>query len=254
MKKIKFLALLVSIFLFSSCQNTLQKCYAFVNAYNNTASQIQNQYIYSTNAKLQEDKVPKEHIIDIELDYNLKKKEIEENFGLTSLPKILSLKMIEDPQVLDLIDDDVSIVLRFRSLDNFIVEKIILDKNNIQKLTEEKNSLGYKDSPNNTSNQEINEVLTVLNKSLPTDLEEGLSKLLRIEIDKDNNFVYVVEITETYKELIKSDEAKAFIKDKLQNDKRVKNLIKLKTEFNLNQVIYRFQDKKGKKVYDFPIY
>ena len=253
MRKIKLLSLFMTILLCVSCQNTLQKCYAFVNAYNNSASQFQNQYIYSTNARLEEDKVPKEHIITIDLDYNLKKKEIEENFGMASLPKILSLKMIEDAQVLDLIEDDVSIVLRFRSLDNFIVEKVILDKKNIEKLTTEKNNLGLSNNTTNNVNQELNEVITILNKNLPIDLEEGMSKLLKIEIDKDNNFVYVVEITEAYKDLLKSDEAKAFMKEKLQNDERTKKLIALKTEFNLNQVLYRFQEKNGKKVYDFSI-
>ncbi|MFC4816825.1 MULTISPECIES: hypothetical protein [unclassified Flavobacterium] len=246
-KKLLTLVLTATL-LVAGCKNKIQKGYDFVREYNEAAYMFKNDLIYRTEAKIQGERALEEIIIDIDFDLNLKKEECKEDIGAKMLPKTISSALVMD-QAGDLIKDGATVNLTFRSLDNFILEKIKLDKAMMDKLLAENKGLENSEISFGTSkNAELQKILGAINSSLPLENEQDHTKLLKMELDKGNSLVCITEVPDEFATMLRDPETVAFLKENMLRDEKVKKLLEMKKTYNISKVIYRYQNTKRKTI------
>ncbi|MCL9805408.1 hypothetical protein NAT51_07735 [Flavobacterium amniphilum] len=248
LKKIIFL--LLSLSLFTACKNRVQKSYEFINEYNDAAPLLKSNLIYRTTAKIIGEKILEEVIIEIDYDLNLKKADCETNVGVKMLPKTISYALIQD-EAGDLINEGAVINLTFRSLDNYILNKITLDKKKMNQLLSE-NQTHVSDDYDFSSgkNPELVKILANLNRSLPIENETDKTKLLKLKLDRYNNIICITEAPEDFAQALKNPGTISYLKETVQRSNNGKIFENLKESYGVSKIIYRYQNSKGELLGD----
>lgn len=251
MKHFSYLVCLLFLLLFG-CQTDVQKSYEFVERYNNSASYFQNSLIYGTSAKINKDKISKGEIsIEIDIDLKLKKEESENDLGVKMLPKAIANLLLEE-DIKDVIEDGGKIELTFRSFDNFIVDQLTIDQKSLTELTSENNSLQnskYQGVP--PKNEELVAIIALLNRSLPVENADK-TKILKFSLE-NNSLVCKVEIPDDIVTIMKNDAAKNLIKENILREGRLKDILRQKSKYGIDKIIYKYQDPRGKFISEISI-
>lgn len=246
----KFLPILLILFLFTACKNRVQKSYEFINEYNNAAPLLKSNLIYRSEAKIIGERILEEIIIEIDYDLNLKKIDCETNIAAKMLPKNICFALIQD-QAGELINEGAIINLTFRSLDNYILDKIKLDKNLMtQLLSQNQTHVTYEYNFGSNKNSDLIKKLSYLNENLPVENNEFNIKLLNLKLDKYNNVICITEVSVDFAKSLKNPETKSYLKEILLKNEKDQILMQLKEMQGISKIIYRCQNSKGELIDD----
>ncbi|WP_395054318.1 hypothetical protein [Flavobacterium sp.] len=240
--KISFVIILQILLV--GCKNTLQKSHEFVNSYNLSAPMLTNQIITSTTAK-----VLPENIIEIRFETSLEQNEENKNSYTTIFPSMITNLFTKDETIKDLIDEGISFKVGFYASNNSKFSELTVDKTKIAEfeksmISESKTvSADY----NSKVSPELNQMLVVMNKSLPIVNKDG-TKILKIKISDNNELIYIVEIPEEYVQILKTENAKNMMKDEIKRGTDFKKIMSSVQSLNINKIKYIYQDTKGLKV------
>lgn len=242
-KKI-FTLVIIASFL-TSCENEIQKSYAFIKEYNNAAPLLKNHLIYRTEAKIIGERVLDEIIIEIGYDLNLKKVDCETNSGVKLLPKSLYQALLKSDAG-NLINNGAKINITFRSLDNYILLKETIDKRKMnQLLAQHQKQPNEKYDFSSGKNPIVIQILANINKSLPIENEDDQTKLIKLDMDEDSNIICQTEIPASFTKHFKSPESIAQLKETIFKRKNDQILLRIKESYNIEKIIYRYQNAQG---------
>jgi hypothetical protein len=246
----KIIPLLLLTLLFTACKNRVQKSYEFIKEYNEAAPLFKSNLIYRTQAKIIGEKILEEVIIEIDYDLNLKKIDCETNVGAKMLPKTISHALIQD-EAGELINEGAVINLTFRSLDNYILNKITLDKKKMgELLSENKTHINDEYDFSSGKNPELVKILETLNRSLPIENEDDKTKLLKLKLDKYNNIICITEAPAEFAEALKNPGTQSYLRETVLRGENGQIFAKLKETYGVSKIIYRYQNAKGELLGD----
>ncbi|MDI9311243.1 MAG: hypothetical protein QM535_13590 [Limnohabitans sp.] len=238
----KLVSLFALVLLLTSCQNTVQKSIEFVEKYNNLTNNLQNTMLLKSNAKLIDEKVPKEFIIDINYDISLTKKEYTENLYKDILPKEVK-NLFQEEIVSDLIKSGAKINLIFHSFDNYTVENILLDNNKISEIIKDSNNKTVL----NTKQKDLQKLLDVINSKFPSEITKFDAKIVKLELGEWNNVNCYIEVK---KNLTKEEEVD--LRDKILENENIISFLETedKEKLEVASLTFKYHTPDGKKVYE----
>ena len=245
LKKSAIIAVIVLFQLVAvSCKNKQQKANEFVGSYNLSAPMITNHVVTSTSAKL----LPNN---DIEikfytaLEYNEGNKEMFAQL----MPNMMTDLFVKDATAGDLLDEGVKFNIFFYSSDGQEFTALELDKKKKDELlnpsaAKKTEAVGM----NSNLSPQMREMLVMLNKSLPIENKAEGTKIVKIDIDKDNVLVYNVEVHDSLSDLLKDDASKSLMKEGIMRSNDYRTLMNGVKRLGVSKIKYQYQDSKGKKI------
>lgn len=236
----KIFFLILPLLLITSCKNKVQKSYEFIKEYNNAAPLLKSNLIYRTEAKIIGERILEEIIIEIDYDLNLKRVDCENNIEAKMLPRSIYYALIKS-EAGELINNGAIINLTFRSLDNYILSKITIDKEMMTQLlsqnqTHINNDLDFSSG----KNPELIKILAKLNKRLPIQYETDRTKLLKLKLDKYNNIICITQVPDDF---IRTERTKSHLR---RENEQI--LMTIKETYGVSKIIYRYQNSNGKLI------
>lgn len=241
----RIFTLFTLLVLLTACENKVQKGYEFIKEYNNAAPLVKNNLIYRTEAKIIGERILDEIIIEIDYDLNLKRADCETDVGVRMLPKSIYHALIKS-EAGKLINQGATFNLTFRSLDNYILHKKTIDKKLMLELqSENQTHLIDEFDFSYGKNPDLIKVLANINRSLPIEDENDQTKLIKLNLDKFNNIICITEVPDNSVEKFKSPEMVSDLKEIISKRKNDQILNKIKETYNLEKIIYRYQNAKG---------
>lgn len=249
-KKITQIACTLAITLFLiSCRDTKQKIQAYVNTFNNSSELFKSDIISGAAAKafLNEKKV------EIKIDTNLEPNPSMKSIYAQMLPGLMGEMLGKDHASMDLIEEGVLFEIYFLANDASVLAESKVDSKELKKILSIKKSepKGIKDilNPESSADSELQQMLTVMNRSMPIVNEDG-TKIIKIEVNKENQVVYKIEVPKQYASVLKGEGAKAIMKESILRSSDLKTIIGSIKRYGISTIKYEYIDDKGKPVND----
>lgn len=251
MKKLyfKITILLFSVLLLISCRNTQSEMAKFVIMYNNTSSYIVNDVIRATKA---ETVSPTE--IKITIDTRISD-DMQSEMTEKSFPALISSVLLKEKISSDLLDEGVNFKVNITDVNYTNITTVDINKNTIKNFT-------ASDVSSNTSaistvesdvNSELNEMLAILNKSLPIEDKASGFKIMKIEAGNDQDIIYYVQVPNEIAEVLKIEGADNLMKDEVLRNPELKQILQKANQYNINKLKYRMTNNKGEKLKEIVI-
>ena len=116
-----------------SCKNTKQKLQEYVVSYNKTAVNFKAENVTLTTARgyINDNK------IELRFETNLKQNDVNKAAAANSFPKLLKEMINKDQKFKELLEEGVQFDTYFLANDNTVLEKKILNKEELPKLLKE---------------------------------------------------------------------------------------------------------------------
>jgi len=151
----------------------------------------------------------------------------------------LLVKIIKkDPKNMILLDKGVNFKIKLTGKDGKTITEEILNKSNI--------SAAKPDSDLNEKHNHLNQLLEMSNSNLPVvDSLTGI-KIVKVALGSNDDVIYTAEVPDKMKELVKTSENKAVIRQNMSKDKQFGKMVSELKNFDINSVKYQYRDKNGK--------
>jgi hypothetical protein len=228
-----------------SCKNTPQKIQEYVIAYNNSASSLTTDLITATSAEafLNEKK------IEIKIETTLEQNKNNRMIYSQTMPAIFAEMIKKEKSSMELIDEGVKFKMFFLAQDYTVITELEVDKAMLDELLK-KNKINPTENigPSKSSlNSELQEVIALMNVNMPIKNEDG-TKVLKIEINKENELVYQIETPDDFAKLLKKEGAAEIVKEGILRDGGLQNIFKAVKNYGISTIKYEYQDTNGKVI------
>lgn len=129
----RFLFAIIIVMMLVSCKNTKQKLQEYVVSYNVAAKSFKSENVTLTTARgyINDDK------IELRFETNLEQNEQNKLEAQKDFPKLLKTMINKDQNLKELIDEGVQFDAYFLANDNTVLEKRILNKEELPELMKE---------------------------------------------------------------------------------------------------------------------
>lgn len=234
------------LFLMVSCQNTQQKMQSYVNTYNNSAALFNDNIITSTKAKALLEK----NKIEIRIDTNLEQNETNKTLYSQLFPGILAQMLTKEADSKELIEEGVIFDVYFLAKDYSELAQLEVDKKELAKLLKggiDLTEAEKAEASKSGVNSQMQEMLILMNRNLPITNADG-SKILKIEVNGQNELLYKIELPKEFAEVLKGESSKALIKDELLRTANLKTVFGSVKKYGVTKIVYNYTDDKGKAV------
>ncbi|WP_426485832.1 hypothetical protein [Flavobacterium sp. 2] len=227
----------------SGCRDTKQKTQAFVNAYNNSASNFSNEIITSTKAKAFLDQKKVEINVETTLEQNENNKAV---YGQL-FPVFLKQMLSTDKDVKELVEEGVVFQVDFLANDNTSIAEFKIDQKELAALIKNNASKPEVAVGPSTSNgsPELQEILVMMNKSMPVKNADG-SKIVKIYLNNENQLVYQVEMPEDVLKLLENKAANSLVKESILREGQVQKVVRSLLPYGIKDLKYEYLNAKGK--------
>ncbi|MFM2213526.1 MAG: hypothetical protein RL427_789 [Bacteroidota bacterium] len=226
------------------CKNKQQKANDFVTSYNLSAPMITNSIIASTKAKLL-DNSDIEIKFNTNLEYNDGNKEMFAQF----LPNLMNSVFTKEQSSSDLLDEGVKFTFYFYAVSGVELNSFVVDKQTLQKFlkpTVKDAAAATLGSHANLSPQ-LQEMLVVMNKSLPIENKAEGTKITKIDI-VGKELIYTVEVKNDIVPMLKQEGAASLLKEGILRDNNYSVLLSGIRRFGVSVIRYQYLDSKGTKI------
>jgi len=242
----KKIACLVVFVLFTiGCKNTHDKIKDLVTNYNRSSHLIQSELLINTTAEaLPNNKIKLVFETSLTADSETKAMYAQ------VFPSLLVNLIESDPSSLELVNEGVVFEVVFLSNAKTELVAMTIDKKKleeIKKTATKKSDTQPKLSANNLSPQ-LNEMLEMLNRNLPFEDKSTGTKIMKIDINTQNELIYLIEVPEKMGLLLEGDEAQLMLKEQIQRGPDIKKIFGAVNTYGITKIIYSYKDTKGKAI------
>lgn len=238
---IKISVLILFQLLMVSCNNKQQKMQDYVKNFNTSADFLRNEIITSA---VSEVSVP-DNEIKITFQTNLQQSEETKIVYNKTLPTLFADVLQRDSSSMDLLEEGVHFKVSFLADDSSELTNLIVDSKKINELM--KLSLPNTATPSSNSKirPEIQQMLALMNANMPIENKADGTKILKIEINDNEELIYKVEVPDDFAALMKMESAKELIKESLLRNGELKKIFSTVNRFGISTIKYEYLNKKG---------
>ncbi|AWI25545.1 hypothetical protein [Flavobacterium pallidum] len=233
----------VMLFLFlavAGCKDTHEKAKDFVDDYNALAPKMASQSLQSTIAELQPDNTI--HIIMVS---NVLQNEETKGAIRQALPTIMAEVLGRVSTFNELVAEGVKFKVEYRASDNSVLASTILDAAAVKVL---KSKNGDKATAKySTSNPKAQEMLALVNKTLPITDKKAGTTITKIDIIGED-LVYFVEVDNELKEALKDPEAVAIMKTEISHNPQIMGFLQSGKGYGIRKVRIKYLGSDDKTV------
>ena len=151
----------------------------------------------------------------------------------------LMVKIIKiNPKNMILLDKGVNFKLKLIGKDHKIITEEIINKSNISATKPDYNF--------NEKHNQLNQMLEMSNSNLPIiDSATGV-KIVKVALGSNDDVIYTAEVPEKIKNLVKTTENKAIIRQNMSKDQQFGKMVSELKKYDIHSVKYQYRDKNGK--------
>jgi hypothetical protein len=238
-QKLRLLFVFSGMLLFIACKSTDDKINDFVTSYNNAAASMSNNTITHTSAKAVS-KTEIRILFKTLADGN----ETNKIFYTKALPSMVSEIFTAERSISDLTDEGVKLHFVLLASDDSELASIIVDKKKLAGLQALKSKETVVPGQQNLSPQ-LQQILKILNTSLPITDKEAGTKITEITVDEKMALVYNIEVIDSLAKNMKDPGTAAYLKEALLRDLSVKKMLPGLRQYGISSITYKYRNTKG---------
>ncbi|WP_146171732.1 hypothetical protein [Flavobacterium magnum] len=227
-----FLRLSFFLLLFTGCQDTHDKARDFVDDYNALAPKMATQNLQSTIAELRPD-----NSIRIVMVSDMAQNEDARATMQQAMPAIMTEVLGRISTFNELIAEGVTFKVEYRANDNSVLAATVLDSASVQNIkakSEKASTGGY-----GTTNREAQEMLALVNKTLPIRDEKAGTTVTKIDI-VGQELVYFVDIDNELRLALKDPGALAVMKKEIGRNPQLRGFLQMGKGYGIRRIRFKY--------------
>ncbi|MCA6065556.1 hypothetical protein JI747_000110 [Chryseobacterium sp. RG1] len=242
----KILIACFTAILLTACQSKNDKIRNFVAMYNQSSSMMTNGMIKSTKAI---DSGNDQITIEVNTS-NEAGDEMQAELMKTSLPELIGQAIKSEPKGRELLDKGVKFNIKIYGVGARVIADEVIDSKNI------KGDAG-KDlksiSMGSSGPDQLNAVLDIFNKNLPSEDPSTGIKIMSIKADNESNIVYTAQVPESFQKLFQVEGAEQIVKDEMLRSPQIQQIFSKTERLGVKDLIYKYTDANGKNIKEIKI-
>lgn len=240
-----FIACCTAIVL-TACQSKNDKINDFVNMYNRSSSMMNSYMIKSTKAT---NSGKDEITIEVNTASN-GEDEMQTELIKSSLPELLGQVIKSQPEGKELLDKGVKFNIKIYGAGARVIADEVIDSKTIKgDISKDIQSI----ADGNSGSSELNTVLEVFNKNLPSEDKATGIKIMSIKADEENNIVYTAQVPTEIKEMLAIEGSEQILKDEMLRSPQVQQIFSKTGALGVKNLKYRYTDTNGKTLKEITI-
>lgn len=238
--------LILSTVLLFGCMSTESKMKKFVDEYNKLPNRLQNATLRSTSASISSGK-------RINIYFLTKMASDDPGVGFIGslIPVIVSETFGNAKLMQDLLDEGVSFEFIVQADDMKAISKTVIDKKKYEELRSQNKAAIASSKEKSGLGPELDNMLAILNKSLPyTDPSTGII-IAKIYIDK-KALIYKGVVPDNLAESFKNPGSTELVKEGILSGADVKGILSKVLPLGVTEIRYLYVDSKENKLMEVP--
>lgn len=232
--------------LLTACQTKSDKIRDFVDMYNRSSSMMTSYMIKSTKA------IDSGHD-EITIEVNTSSQagdEMESALIKSSLPELIGQAIKSEPEGQELLNSGVKFNIKIYGVGAHLIADEVIDNKSLKgDAAKELKSI----SQGNAGASQLNTVLEVFNKNLPSEDKSTGIKIMSIKADEENNIVYTAQVPDDLKEMLKTEGSEQILKDEMLRSPQVQQIFTKTDALGVKNLKYRYTDAKGTTIKEITI-
>lgn len=242
----KILIACFTAILLTACQSKNDKIRNFVMMYNQSSSMMTNSMIKSTKAI---DSGNDQITIEVNTS-NEVGDEMQAELMKTSLPELIGQAIKSEPKGRELLDRGVKFNIKIYGVGARVIADEVIDSKNI-KGDAEKDPKSI--SVGSSGPDQLNAVLDIFNKNLPSEDPSTGIKIMSIKADNESNIVYTAQVPESFQKLFQVEGAEQIVKDEMLRSPQIQQIFSKTERLGVKDLIYKYTDANGKNIKEIKI-
>lgn len=168
----------------------------------------------------------------------------------SSLPELLGQVIKSQPEGKELLDKGVKFNIKIYGAGARVIADEVIDSKTIKgDISKDIQSI----ADGNSGSSELNTVLEVFNKNLPSEDKATGIKIMSIKADEENNIVYTAQVPTEIKEMLAIEGSEQILKDEMLRSPQVQQIFSKTGALGVKNLKYRYTDTNGKTLKEITI-
>ncbi len=230
------LLLFVSI-IFFSCQSRKDKLRELAIKFNNDKT-----YLYDPNIKSLNAFTVGDSQINIRISLNIVKDPTDEITMDAILPQMGKL-ILTGRTIQNLLDDGANFRIILQDKNDVEIANKLFNKEALNTIDKVDVSNSF-DQRNNSNNQDLNLILSTMNKVMPIIDKESGTEIYKVNISQQNELVYWVKVDKDLEDLLQIESIAAMMKEDICANSDLRNVFSTFRKYNVFKIKYNYCDAK----------
>lgn len=176
--------------------------------------------------------------------------EMQAELMKTSLPELIGQAIKSEPKGRELLDRGVKFNIKIYGVGARVIADEVIDSKNI-KGDAEKDPKSI--SVGSSGPDQLNAVLDIFNKNLPSEDPSTGIKIMSIKADNESNIVYTAQVPESFQKLFQVEGAEQIVKDEMLRSPQIQQIFSKTERLGVKDLIYKYTDANGKNIKEIKI-